>query len=78
MAPPDDRLDDPSEQDDDDKKSGRALGTRRRFEEFDCPACSANNPFDTFGNGDEVLCNWCGMQFRAVVDEEGALRLKEL
>jgi len=25
-----------------------------------------------------VLCNWCGMDFRAVVDEDGKLRLKEL
>ncbi|HET7785397.1 MAG TPA: hypothetical protein VFL36_05465 [Myxococcales bacterium] len=64
--------------DDDEKKSEASLGTRRRFGEFDCPGCSANNPFDEFGNGDEVLCNWCGMQFKAVVDEEGKLRLKEL
>ena len=73
-----DHLDDYSEQEDEDRKSGRSLGTRRKFEEFDCPACSANNPFDTFGNGDDVLCNWCAMEFRAIVDEEGSLRLKEM
>ena len=72
-----DNLEDYSEQEDEDKKSGRSLGTKRKFEEFDCPSCSANNPFDTFGNGDEVLCNWCAMEFRAVVDEEGNLKLKE-
>ena len=66
-----------SESEDDDKKTGRDLGSKRRFDEFECPACSANNPFDTFGNGDDVLCNWCGMEFRAIVDEEGSLRLKE-
>jgi hypothetical protein len=65
-------------QDDDEKKTGQELGSKRKFDEFECPACSANNPFDTFGNGDEVLCNWCGMDFRALVDEDGKLRLKEL
>ena len=72
-----DRQSHSEELDEEDKKSGRALGTKRRFEEFECPACSAHNPFDTFGNGDDVLCNWCGMEFRAIVDEEGTLRLKE-
>jgi len=62
--------------DDDEKRTGRALGTRRRFTEFDCPACSANNPFE-FGNNDEILCNWCGIGYVAIVDEEGSLRLKE-
>jgi len=66
------------EHEEEEKKSGRALGIKRKFDEFECPACSANNPYDTFGNNDEVLCNWCGLQFKAVVDEEGTLRLKEL
>ena len=73
MAP----LDDYGGHDEDEKPTGKALGTKRKFDEFECPACSANNPFDTFGNGDEVLCNWCGMEFRAVVDDEGNLKLKE-
>lgn len=73
-----DRLDDDSDQEDEDKKSGRSLGSRRKFDEFECPACSAHNPFDTFGNGDDVLCQWCSMEFRAVVDDEGSLKLKEL
>ena len=79
MAPPDHRgpLGDFSDQDDEDKKSGKSLGTQRKFEEFECPACTANNPFDTFGNGDDVLCNWCGLQFHALVDEDGNLKLKE-
>jgi transcription elongation factor Elf1 len=64
--------------DEDEKKTGAALGTKRKFNEFECPSCSANNPFDDFGNGDEVLCSWCGLEFRASVDDEGNLRLKEL
>jgi hypothetical protein len=75
MAPRD-RFDGSDAEDDDDRRSGRALGTRRRFSEFDCPACSANNPFE-FGNSDEVLCNWCGIGYVAQVDDEGVLRLKE-
>ena len=66
------------DEDDDERPKGTALGSRRRFSEFDCPACSAHNPFDDgFGNNDEVLCNWCGIEFKALVDEEGVLRLKE-
>jgi hypothetical protein len=63
--------------DEDEKPIGKALGSKRRFEEFECPACSAHNPFDAFGNNDEVLCNWCGIYYVALVDDEGNLRLKE-
>jgi transcription elongation factor Elf1 len=77
---PRDRQGDFSEyQEEEDKKSGAALGAKRRFDEFDCPTCSANNPMgDGYGNNDEVFCAYCGMSFKALVDEEGALRLKEL
>ena len=73
-----DRLSHYEETEDEDTKSGKALGTKRKFDEFECPACSAHNPFDTFGHGDDVLCNWCGMEFRAVVDDEGNLKLKDM
>ena len=66
-----------SEGDDEEKKTGKELGTKRKFDEFECPSCSANNPFDTFGNGDDVICGWCAMEFRVVVDDEGTLKLKE-
>jgi hypothetical protein len=59
------------------KKTGENLGSRRKFDEFECPACSANNPFDTFGHGDDVNCSWCGMGFTASVDDDGKLKLKE-
>jgi hypothetical protein len=69
-----DRRRDSSMEDEDEKPT---LGVRQRFSEFECPACSANNPFDEFGNNDEVLCNWCGIEFVALVDEDGVLKLKE-
>ena len=59
----------------DDLEDG-ASGRKRRLREFDCPECSANNPYDDgFGNGDLVLCNYCGEELRAEVTDEGQLRL---
>lgn len=50
----------------------------RRFSDFDCPDCSANNPYDDpFGDGDAVRCFYCGQEFRVQVTEEGRLRLRE-
>ena len=67
------------DEEDEQRKSGRAGGAKRRLDEFDCPACNANNPVgDGFSNNDEVLCNYCGLEFKALVDDEGALKLKEL
>jgi transcription elongation factor Elf1 len=77
MAPRDD-LRSAQMEDEDEKQKGKVLGARRKFSDFECPACSANNPFDEFGNNDEVLCNWCGLEFKALVDDEGNLKLKEL
>lgn len=64
---------------DDDELSPRHGGAKRRFTDFDCPDCNANNPHDEgFGNGDEVRCYYCGQEFKATVNEDGRLRLKEL
>ncbi len=53
-------------------------GSRRRFQDFDCPACNANNPYDDgFGDGDEVLCYYCGQEYEVRVTDEGRLRLRE-
>jgi hypothetical protein len=31
------------------------------WDEFDCPECSAHNPWgDRFNVGDQVFCSWCG------------------
>jgi transcription elongation factor Elf1 len=70
---------DPHGVDDEDQgRKGEDLGRRRRFTDFDCPDCAANNPYDdAFGDGDEVRCYYCGQEFRAQVNEEGRLRLRE-
>ena len=61
----------------DDEKPENPGGTK--FKEFDCPSCSANNPADPpFGDGAEVLCNYCGTEFAARVSDEGKLKLKEI
>ncbi len=65
------------QEEEEDKKSGKAKGSKRRFDEFECPTCSAYNPLE-FGNGDEVMCNYCGLNFLVKVDDEGNYRLKEL
>lgn len=54
-------------------------GRARRFGDFDCPGCNANNPYDdAFGDGDEVRCYYCGQEYRAEVNDSGRLRLREL
>lgn len=73
MAPHDDY------DDDDDKKEAGSTGPNSRFKEFDCPSCNANNPADPpFGDGEEVLCNYCGTEYRVKVTDEGKLRLREI
>jgi len=62
----------------DDQKGDPAEGQQRRFSDFDCPDCSANNPYDdTFGDRDEVRCYYCGQLFLATVTDGGKLRLRE-
>jgi transcription elongation factor Elf1 len=68
---------DPGYEDDDSKTSGENEDRSRRFSDFDCPDCSANNPYDdTFGHGDEIRCYYCGQEFRAEVNDSGKLRLR--
>ncbi len=63
---------------DDEKPQAEDLGRRRRFQDFDCPDCNANNPYDdSIGDGDEVRCYYCGQEFRADVNDSGRLRLRE-
>ena len=63
--------------DDEDEKQPEALGADRRFKDFDCPECSANNPWDDgIGNGDEIRCYYCGQEFLAQVTDEGRLKLR--
>ncbi len=66
-----------SDEDDSGDRSVEAT-SRRKFKDFDCPACNANNPYDDpFGDGDEVLCYYCGQEYRVQVSDEGRLRLRE-
>lgn len=66
-------------EDEDAKKAEAEAGVNSRFKEFDCPSCNANNPADPpFGDGEEVLCNYCGQEYRVRVTEEGRLKLKEI
>jgi hypothetical protein len=68
---------DPHGDDDDERSDGSEAGRRRRFQDFDCPDCSANNPYDdAFGDGDEIRCYYCGQEFKVTVSEEGRLKLK--
>ena len=54
------------------------VGGRKSFNEFDCPLCSANNPYDDgFHDGEYVRCFYCGTEFRVKVDENGNVRLRE-
>jgi len=67
---------DPGYDEDDD---GGEPGQDRRFKDFDCPDCAANNPYDDgFGHGDEVRCYYCGQDYVADVSDSGRLKLKPL
>ncbi len=58
--------------------SDEDVGERaRRWTDFDCPDCNANNPVDeSFGHGDEIRCYYCGSGFHVKVSEGGKLRLQ--
>jgi ribosomal protein S27E len=67
------------EEDAGDAKEMAQQSNKRKFDEFDCPGCDANNPCDpAFGDAEEVLCNFCGTYFLASVNEDGRLKLKEV
>ena len=61
----------------DEDAKGDVQDRTRRFGDFDCPDCNANNPYDDrFGDGDEIRCYYCGQEFRAEVNDSGKLRLR--
>lgn len=60
---------------DDDEKT---VKTEKKFKEWDCPSCAANNPSEGIGPGDEIVCNYCGVEFLVKVTDEGKLKLREL
>ena len=59
------------------RKDGSALGTRKKFDEFECPTCEAYNPHTDFGNEDEITCAYCGLAFIVEVTDEAKLKLRE-
>jgi transcription elongation factor Elf1 len=64
---------------DDDEAEAHQEARTRRFGDFDCPDCNANNPHDdSFGDGEEVRCYYCGQEYRVQVSDEGRLRLKAI
>jgi transcription elongation factor Elf1 len=47
--------------------------------EFDCPDCSANNPWDEgFKDGSEVICHYCGQEFRVQAIDEKRFKFRAL
>lgn len=60
-----------------DEDEGKGGDAKRVFKEFDCPSCSANNPSEGFGDGDEVLCNYCGSEYAVRVNDEGRAKFRE-
>jgi hypothetical protein len=64
---------------DEHEKGSHATGALTKFKEFDCPSCNANNPCDPpFGQGDEILCNYCGCEYEVRVTDEGKPKLREI
>lgn len=77
MAPVDRNFEEEDLGEGDRGEAGAALGRARKFNEFDCPDCTANNPWDEkFGDGDEIRCFYCGEGFLAQVSDTGRLKLK--
>ena len=51
----------------------------KKFYEFDCPLCNANNPYgDGFVAKEEIRCYYCGQAYKVRVDDEGRMKLKEV
>ena len=61
---------------DEDEKDSGSKGARK---DFDCPDCNANNPVEEpLADGQEVLCNYCGMEFAVKAQDNGRFKFKEL
>jgi hypothetical protein len=46
--------------------------------DFDCPSCSANNPYDDgIYPGDEVTCYYCGQVFNVEKGSDGRWKFRE-
>jgi DNA-directed RNA polymerase subunit RPC12/RpoP len=68
-----------SDTDDPDIDFDEPSGTRAKAKrtEFDCPECSANNPYDDgFVAGDEIRCYYCGEEFLVDVNLDGKWKFR--
>ena len=64
----------PSQQYDDDEKPDAGAVKK----DFDCPECSANNPYDDgIREGMEIRCYYCGCEFRAEI-KDGKWKFREI
>lgn len=66
------------EENDDDRPRGPA---GKKLKDWDCPSCQANNPTDEFipeKKGIELRCNYCGVEYRITLSEEGRVKFKEI
>lgn len=67
-----------AQHDDDDRQRGPA---GKKLRDWDCPSCNANNPSDEFvpeKKALELRCNYCGVEFRVSLSEEGRVKFKEI
>lgn len=63
----------------DDDDDGPKVGAGGKGKEFECPSCSAHNPYDDgFGDGDEIRCFYCGSEFKVEARDDGRLRFREI
>jgi hypothetical protein len=63
--------------DDDEEKDAGGPSVGRT--DFDCPSCNANNPLeDPLQDGAEVLCNYCGAEFKVKVGDAGKVKFREI
>ncbi len=55
------------------------MTTKEKWTEFECPNCSANNPYDDgFRAGEEIRCFYCGLEFKVIDTGDGKFKLKEV
>ncbi len=64
--------------DDVEKEMARDNKNGKGITDFDCPGCNANNPADPpLTDGSEVLCHYCGTEYRVTFSEGGRPKFKE-
>jgi hypothetical protein len=61
----------------DDDDNQEIAAANRVYKEFNCPECTAHNPYDQgFKLGDEITCFYCGLVFE-VRESGGKLKFRE-